>query len=592
MKKCENVKMLPIPIPFTNWNWKLVLATMATVATFSAFADAGVVEETVTVAKGWNAVYIESTPESPGAAAFFADLSVTKASCYLSSVYASTAQLAGDGKEISQKPVSHLVYDLHDEVNSTLKNIVGGQCYFLYATNAAEKTFLGVPQLPHVSWQASAGGFATFAPVSAPKGESVLSTTYFGEGPCGATHAGAPQAAWGTDPVAPSIGPLNAFNRKPKVEGGKVYAFESDVAGEWPGVIDVATDIGGFDFSDGVAKVGVTVRNAGTQEREVRLSLADSAREGDARPQLYLYIPPGAASRSSWTQFASTNAVLSAGESRTFIFQCDKSAMTDGVNYAAVLAVEDLSGTKMRVRLPVSAAKDAAREGVGAYPAGLWIGQAQVMQVSDVEGNLKNAGGAMKGTLLLHVDGSGRMTLLQRVAVAQVQDEDGAWRTALYRDLGDVPRGTSARRVSSVFIDTANRATQAGANTDASASEFGREATFRFTVGERSKENPFRHAWHPDHDGRKADYSADSPSGDVPANFIGSIKPESFSVTNQIAFVWADDNGRSTYSRTPEETTFGRLDWKLTGLTKHPIMMRGLFTLKRVSDAVEIKEEE
>ena len=571
---------------------KHITEYLSLLALLPAAAFASYISETVTVSKGWNAVYIESTPENPDAAAFFADLAVTKASCYLSSVYSTTAQLADDGREISQKPVSHLVYDLHDEVNSTLKNIVGGQCYFLFATNAAIRTFLGVPQLPHVSWQVSAGGFATFAPVSAPVGESMLSTTYFGEGPCGATHAGVPHSVWGSDPVAPSIAPVNAFNRKPKVEGGKVYAFESDAAGEWPGVIDVATDLGGLDFSDGVAKASVIVRNAGTQEREVRLSLADSAREGDVRPQLFIYIPPGAASRSSWTEFASTNVVLSAGESRTFVFQCDKSAMADGVNYAAVLAVEDLSGTKMRVRLPVSAVKDVEREGAGAYPTGLWIGQARMTQVSDVEGNLKKAGGEMKGTLLLHVDGEGKTTLLQRIVVAQEKDADGAWRTTLYGDLDDVPSGVAARRVSSVFIDTANRAVPGEANTDTSASEFGREATFRFTVDERSKENPFRHPWHPDHDGKQADYSAPSPSGDVPSNFIGSIKPESFSVTNQVVFAWSDDNGRNTYSKTPEETTFGRLDWKLTGLAKHPIMMRGIFALKRVCDAVEIKQGE
>ena len=78
----------------------------------------------------------------------------------------------------------------------------------------------------------------------------------------------------------------------------------------------------------------------------------------------------------------------------------------------------------------------------------------------------------------------------------------------------------------------------------------------------------------------------------MPSNFIGAIKPESFSVTNQVVFAWSDDNGRNTYSKTPEETTFGRLDWKLTGLAKHPIMMRGIFALKRVCDAVEIKQGE
>ena len=122
----------------------------------SAFAS--YISETVSVEKGWNAVYIESTPESPDASAFFADLAVTKASCYMSSVYSATEQLADNGSEISQKPVSHLVYDISDEANSTLKNIVGGQCYFLFATNAASKTFLGVPQLPHVSWQVTSDG--------------------------------------------------------------------------------------------------------------------------------------------------------------------------------------------------------------------------------------------------------------------------------------------------------------------------------------------------------------------------------------------------------------------------------------------------
>ena len=143
---------------------KHITEYLSLLALLPAAAFASYISETVTVSKGWNAVYIESTPENPDAAAFFADLAVTKASCYLSSVYSTTAQLADDGREISQKPVSHLVYDLHDEVNSTLKNIVGGQCYFLFATNAAIRTFLGVPQLPHVSWQVSAGGFATFAP--------------------------------------------------------------------------------------------------------------------------------------------------------------------------------------------------------------------------------------------------------------------------------------------------------------------------------------------------------------------------------------------------------------------------------------------
>ena len=36
MNKCENVKMLPIAKPRSNWFWALVLATLATLATFAS----------------------------------------------------------------------------------------------------------------------------------------------------------------------------------------------------------------------------------------------------------------------------------------------------------------------------------------------------------------------------------------------------------------------------------------------------------------------------------------------------------------------------------------------------------------------------
>ena len=49
-----------------------------------------------------------------------------------------------------------------------------------------------------------------------------------------------------------------------------------------------------------------------------------------------------------------------------------------------------------------------------------------------------------------------RFVFLQRIVVAQEKDADGAWRTTLYGDLDDVPSDVAARRVSSVFIDTAN----------------------------------------------------------------------------------------------------------------------------------------
>lgn len=553
-------------------------------------AEASLVEETLTLNAGWNAVYLESTPTNPSASAFFADLPVTKASCYVSSVYAETAQLASDGTAISQKPVSHLVWDAREPAHSTLGQVAGGLCYLIYATNAASRTFLGEPQLPRVSWQVSEGGFATIAPVSIPAGEEVQSTRYFGDGPA-ATVASRPYDVRGTDPAAPEFTPVDVFSSKPKVKGGRAYAFDCEKAGEWPGVIDVSTELGGgLEFPDGRSRATLTVRNAGTESREVAVSLGNSARSGDVAPVLNLLVAATADALSRWEAFSSTNILLAAGESRMLVFQCDKSGLASGESRAAVLSVADLGGTKMRVRIPVKAEADTFAAGEAAYPAGLWVGTAKLVQVAGADGTLMSAAGEMKATVLLHVDAQGAATLLQRVAVAQETDSNGVSRVSLYRELADVPAGVTARRLSCVFMDTANRAVAAGTNAGGGASAFGDEITFRFTVGERSKENPFRHVWHPDHDGKSADYSGDAPSGDVPANFIGSIKPESFSITNKIVFAWSDDNGRPTYLRTPDETTFGRLDWTLSGLKREPIAIRGIFALKRVCAAAVVKE--
>lgn len=561
----------------------------AACALAAAAAPAGVIEETLQLDAGWNAVYIESTPLESDAAAFFADLPVQRAGCYVSSVYSPTEQISRDGSDIAQKAVSYLAWDSREPRLSSLKRISGGLCYLVYATNAAEKTFLGTPARPQVSWQVSSEGFATIAPVSIPAGEEIYPAAYFGDGPAGPLSS-EPFAVMGDNPAAPDIVNLNGF-LKAKVKGGKAYVFECGKAGDWPGVLDVSTDLsGGLDFADGASYAHLSVRNAGASARTVRISLVDSARAGDVAPALNLLVPATATASSRWEAFSSTNATLEAGETRVFEFQCDKSGLAAGDVRAAVMAVEDLGGTRMRVRLPVTAKADTYPEGEAAYPAGLWVGIVRLAQVSLPDGSLAKAGGTIDATVLLHVDAAGVPTLLQRVAVAQETDADGVTRARLYAETANAPAGSSPRRLSCVFMDTANRAVAASENTDHSAPEFGREATFRFTVDERSKENPFRHPWHPDHDGLRADYSGDAPSGDVPANFIGPVKPESFSVTNRLSFAWADDNGRPTYSRTPDETTFGRLDWVLAGLRNEPIAIRGVFALRRVCAASVINE--
>ena len=65
-------------------------------------AFAAHVSEKMTLANGWNAVYLESTPTNAACADFFAGAPVERVASYQSDAYSSTRQLADDGTEIAK----------------------------------------------------------------------------------------------------------------------------------------------------------------------------------------------------------------------------------------------------------------------------------------------------------------------------------------------------------------------------------------------------------------------------------------------------------------------------------------------------------
>ena len=94
-------------------------------------ASAQYVSETLSMKRGWNAMYLESTPEEPSCDAFFADVPVTRAVKYMDDT------------------VSYYVWEKGGGEANTLTRLVGGSCYLIYATEACKKTFLGIPVSPH-----------------------------------------------------------------------------------------------------------------------------------------------------------------------------------------------------------------------------------------------------------------------------------------------------------------------------------------------------------------------------------------------------------------------------------------------------------
>ncbi|MBQ3288004.1 MAG: hypothetical protein IJH50_01170 [Kiritimatiellae bacterium] len=460
---------------------------------------AGHVSETLTLTNGWNAVYLESTPDTPDPAEFFADLpQVERVGCYESSVYGATEQIASDGSTIAQKPVSFYVWVRGDESLSTLQRIMGGRCYFIYSTAPATKTFYGVPACPRVSWQVAEDGFATIVGVSIPAGETISSGVYFREGPLTPDAVKAPYEAGGQNAAAPEFAKLMAFRGMPTLQGGHAYAFEGNAISDWPGVIKVSTTTlsGAIAFGSGTSYQSFSVSNAGTTNRTIRVGYGPSELSSEEKPPLNVYIPRVGTNAYGWTAFETHDFNLAPGESRTLALAIDKSGFTADQTFAGLVTVSDLSGTKMRVRVPVTAALDADSPYSAAYPKGLWYGNIELSQVDrNSDGAPVSSGGNMKMNAIVLVDGTGAARLMQRVAVgtAKEPDEDGSHAVRLWPETTDVPAEYSSRRISTLFPDVAHRAL------DATSGTFGNLLQFDWTVAADARDNPFRHAWHPDH---------------------------------------------------------------------------------------------
>lgn len=520
------------------------------------------VSETLSVEAGWNAVYLEATPADSAPADFFADMpGVLRAGAYESGVYDYTGQVASDGSDISQKPVSFFVWERGKEGSSTLQRMTGGRVYLIYATNACEKTFTGLPGQPHVSWQVSDGGFTTLAGVSAPKDVQVGSQVYFREGPAGDASSLRPYAVIGTDSAAPEFMPMDVLARKPKVQGGKAYAFESKTAGDWPGVISLSASLynGALRIPRDSAFTSFTLANNGTKGRRIRLSWNRSADSGELLPDMRLHFPIAGRNISVWTNFTEHVMEFAAGERRTFVIRVNRSALTEA-KYGGVISAEDMDGTMMRVRMGVTVAPQNSDS--APFPAGLWFGNVTLSQV-DYQSDAKpvEAGGRMRLNMILHVGRDGKASLFQRIVVATTEqpDEEGFYTSSLHAETDTVPAGHTSRRISAVFPDVAHN------GLPPSSGEFGSLLRFDWTVAADARDNPFRHAWHPDH-------------------------TTGFAVTNRLALSWFDEKGASTYSHDdPDDVTYGIATWGLGGLSgKGDILMRGVFSLKRVSTLPEV----
>lgn len=573
------------------------LSLLSIVSLVSLSASAAHIQETLSLTKGWNAIYLEATPTNAVCDEFFAGAPVTRVASYQSDAYASTRQIADDGTTIDQKPISYNVWVRGDEDASTLATLAGGRVYMIYTTDNWSTNFFGVPAAPRQTWRATSGdtGFMNLAGVSARPGATVTARGYFGEGPFGAA-SGTAYKVGGDKMEAPTFLSLG-ITSTPKVYTGKAYALTAAKDGAWPGVIGVMGD--GVYFGADANFASLTVKNCGTKDHEFRFTIGNSELESDGpMPDGLLRRLPrvDAVSAAEWTNVAeSVSWTVSLGPDETTeqVFKLDRSQLDAGKAYGAILTIEDLGSSAMRVRLPLVVS--AGKAGEIPYPAGLWVGEIALSQVSgndDPAALPMPAGGTLKMNVMVHVGTNGTCRLLQRV-VAGI-DTNGTAR--LFKNFEDVPSEVeNPKRLSTVMMSVDTPVVEASAASETSDSEFGKDVEFAWTIAPTARDNPFRHAWHPDHDGKKADYSDYLPPGDDASLYANPVKPELWSIHNRLIFSWHEQGNRATpvyFPYNADETTVGYVIWDVAGLVANKsglIRSVGVFTLKRVFKAAELE---
>ena len=521
------------------------------------------IEQSVTLNSGWNAIYVSVEPES-SADELFADWPVWSVSAYNADAFLYTASTDGGltGEGVVRAPF--WIWSREASAANTLKSLQADTVLLCYSTNSTpfSVALRGTPVAPRIAWHVS---------------DDTSNTDFrnmFGvrlSGPVKASDwlAGCPAATKptlyyisGPNESEPRLRPLATGTGTPMLNDGSVVFSTGTSVSDWSGPLYIMPRAG-VDFSEEGMIDEISIRNDGAAEKTVTVVYMDSA-DGMARPELLYCESYGEGVASEWTALVGelTRTIVTGGTWRVAL-ALDRSKLAGtGAKIGGIIRIAETGGTKTMAWLPVSAVDT---KSAAPWPQGLWAVTMKLTKVSyyrkdgdKVDG--VQAGGEMPVKVLLAVKADGTTKLVQRAVV----------------------NGT---RVSSAYLPV-----DMGAVSPTSG-EFGKAGAplkFAYTIGAKSPSNPFRHALHPLFDGKQMDFKTPAPDGDDFSNYVGSVKPEWFSIGGEVEFQF-DANAATSW--TPVEQLTGDAKWIYTGVRRDgPVVAEGRFMMKRVAKDVVLEE--
>lgn len=585
-------------------------------------AHGQVTTQQIPLSPGWNAVFLEVTPEESSCAAVFAGLPV--ASVWRWMPKTSTVQFVEDPSSLAPEHPDWLVYfpaSSDEHALSTLHVIHGGRPYLVRLRGALPATLSvkGQPAIQSLKWQADSFNFVGFS-VSGSQGPTFQS--FFGSS---TAHAGQNMYRLNTQGRWEQItNPGTA-----RLERSRAYWVYCQGHSAFQGPLHVLVDQGRvLDFSDVLVESSVHLKNESALSKNYTLTLGDS----ESPDSTVFPARAGAVALSYWkADYANDDVgwrdfdsplVLNVGAGKTqqlrlAVRRTDlapymvKSAADDH-SYQSLLWVED--GAGIRLVIPVSARglQRAAEKASGTdLRAGLWAGSVTLDKVTEHVPLLASEGpqptaSEFQFKVLVHVDAQGLPRLLRQVTQLwrpgtympdpedpelNIVDRPGEF--VLFTDLEKIDEYINADKVQGAVL---RDGTPVGRRL--STSIFGFDAPLALAgVFPRPENpasvvsgtvvldyndplNPFMHRYHPDHNNLKPDYATMLDEG-----------IESWTVIRHLTFEFTENDPEY-----PEGALAGWGDTQLggiytevlEGLHRHNITVQGTFRLRRVSNVAQI----
>ena len=548
------------------------------------------VTQTIPLRAGWNAIHLRVQPYPASCDTIFTNTPVGQVFRYNARMV--STQFGTDPTQPWKRPDEWLQWvPSYDELASvrTLENLVGGTAYLIKSTNDCTLTLKGQPVIPRFNWvpdQPNLVGFE-LTPITA---SWPTFADFFRYEPCidGMSHFDQTNiVAIGPSLEATNLTSQTSFRR---IDPDRAYWIRAQSSSDYVGPVRVSTvDPAGLVYGTRNNELELRLLNAcDTNPSPITVTLRHVVSEtppanapplADSVPLLY---PDRTATNWQWRSWPvdqSQSWTLTNGQLLSLRLAVNRGAMSPpgptNALWQSLLQLSADGGTY--IRIPISAAYDSGSDQLAAFPYGLWVGQANISQVTSARFSTNSlgeeatepqpTGGTFPLRLILHAGTGNNNRLLASAAVVAVQDANSNVVNRIYADAATVPAGaTVVTRVSSAAFGRIPPVGLDGAG-------FLNDLQGQYVVDYDDPLNPFKHVYHPDHDNLRAN-GTKLAEGE-----------ENFTITNRVHLTWntePDPRLGATLWR-PDETVTGTYEQEILNLRKTPITLRGAFTLKRVS---------